>query len=643
MAEPVAPRTLPWVSAVPGAARRVVALSPRVYCGIARAKRGRNRLIVDRSCDLLVESFPRSGTTFLVAALGSVAPEVAVASHLHHPAHVRLARRLEVPTVVLIRDPVDACTSLAIFRQGSDPAELLGGWIDFYSRVGQVPGVTFVDFRELVEDPTGTVAAVLAVAAPGGGPVAEVDPDSVIASVDRLSFARRGEVDPMRVSHPTPEREQVKAAVRARVLEEEALVEQARALWRRLLPEDGGGSGAPRSWLVHDFGGYAFAADLSRSLAAGGDEVLHAWCGGVTSGKGALTRRSGDAPGLRFVDVQPEPFERYSPLARIAGELRYGVRLARLVRRERPDVVVSGNTPVLSQALLWVGARSVGSVRIHWLQDFLGRGVRGVLGARSRALGATAGRAFEAIEGLVLRSADGVVAITDDFVGPLREIGVRSPVLVMENWAPVDEITPVPRPTDLALSLGLVDEDVALYAGTLGLKHDPGHLVALARRLQGTGGRLVVATEGIGRDVLEQARTDEGLDSLLLLDLVPYEQLGALLGTADIGLVLLEPEAGTFSVPSKVLTYLAAGLPVVAAMPGENLAARTITSAAAGIVVEPGDHAAFVDAAVGLLDDPEQRARARAAGRAHAEEHFDVGATRERLTRFADVLSARLR
>jgi glycosyltransferase involved in cell wall biosynthesis len=616
----------------------VVALSPTLYCAVARAKRGRNRNIVDLSCDLVVESFPRSGTTFLVAALGLVAPEVTVASHLHHPAHVRLGLRLGVPVVVLVRDPVAACTSLAIFRPGSHPAELLSQWIAFYTDVARVPGVTFVDFDALVADPTATVDAVLSLVSEGDRGAFAVDASSVMADVDRLTIARRGEVDPMRVSHPTPEREQVKAAVRDRVLEEEALVEQARALWRRLLPEDGGGSGAPRSWLVHDFGGYAFAADLSRSLAAGGDEVLHAWCGGVTSGKGALTRRSGDAAGLRFVDVQPEPFERYSPLARIAGELRYGVRLARLVRRERPDVVVSGNTPVLSQALLWVGARSAGSVRIHWLQDFLGRGVRGVLGARSRALGATAGRAFEAIEGLVLRSAEGVVAITDDFVGPLREIGVRSPVLVMENWAPVDEITPVPRPTDLALSLGLVDEDVALYAGTLGLKHDPGHLVALARRLQGTGGRLVVATEGIGRDVLEQARTDEGLDSLLLLDLVPYEQLGALLGTADVGLVLLEPEAGTFSVPSKVLTYLAAGLPVVAAMPGENLAARTITSAAAGIVVEPGDHAAFVDAALVLLGDPGRRGAAGSAGRQYAERSFDVEAKRDRLVGFVASL-----
>ena len=49
--------------------------------------------------------------------------------------------------------------------------------------------------------------------------------------------------------------------------------------------------------------------------------------------------------------------------------------------------------------------------------------------------------------------------------------------------------------------------------------------------------------------------------------------------------------------PSKVLSYLCGGRPVLAAIPPENLAARTIERAGAGLVVSPTDEEAFLVAA----------------------------------------------
>ncbi len=393
--------------------------------------------------------------------------------------------------------------------------------------------------------------------------------------------------------------------------------------------------------LVHDFGGYAFPAELSRALARRGHRVVHAHCGGVVSGKGAVTRRPGDPPGLSFVDVHPERFERYSPAARLVGEVRYGARLAKLVRSLRPDVVLSANTPVVSQAMLWAASRSVGALKLYWLQDFLGRGVRSVLTDRNRWLGATAGCAFEGLETLVLRASDGVVVITEDFVDDLRSRSVSSPVAVIENWAPVSELDVLPKDTEWSRSLGLARQQVALYAGTLGLKHDPAHLVAVARALQGTNDLLVVVTEGLGREVLEQVREDEGLTQLRLLDLVPYEMMGHLLGSADVGLVLLEPAAGTFSVPSKVLTYLASGRAIVGAIPSENLAARTIERSGAGVVVPPGDHAAFATAVTDVLGDDRVRAAMGARARTYALETFDADRVGDRFIEFFGLVAGR--
>ena len=90
-------------------------------------------------------------------------------------------------------------------------------------------------------------------------------------------------------------------------------------------------------------------------------------------------------------------------------------------------------------------------------------------------------------------------------------------------------------------------------------------------------------------------------------------------------LTLLEPDAGVFSVPSKVLTYLCAGRAMVAAIPPQNLAARIIERSGAGAVAAPGDVDAFVAATLDLLTSPERRDTAAASARAFAEATFDIG------------------
>ncbi|HYO26095.1 MAG TPA: hypothetical protein VEQ85_14225, partial [Lacipirellulaceae bacterium] len=54
--------------------------------------------------------------------------------------------------------------------------------------------------------------------------------------------------------------------------------------------------------LVHDYCGHPFQVQLSRALAARGYDVLHLYNGSFQTPRGALTKRSDDAPGF---DVRP--------------------------------------------------------------------------------------------------------------------------------------------------------------------------------------------------------------------------------------------------------------------------------------------------------------------------------------------------
>jgi colanic acid biosynthesis glycosyl transferase WcaI len=75
--------------------------------------------------------------------------------------------------------------------------------------------------------------------------------------------------------------------------------------------------------------------------------------------------------------------------------------------------------------------------------------------------------------------------------------------------------------------------------------------------------------------------------------------------------------------PSKVLTLLAAGKPIVASVTSESAVARAVADAGAAIVVEPEDGSALARAVEQLLADPRQRARMSAAGRWYARRKWE--------------------
>jgi glycosyltransferase involved in cell wall biosynthesis len=141
---------------------------------------------------------------------------------------------------------------------------------------------------------------------------------------------------------------------------------------------------------------------------------------------------------------------------------------------------------------------------------------------------------------------------------------------------------------------------------------------------------VVVISEGLGADWLAEQQSRGRLSNLALLPYQPYEQLSFSLASADVLVAILEAEAGGFSVPSKVLSYLSAGRPVLAAIPAENLAARLLKRAEAGIVVDPGDSGGMLDSAEKLMNDVAMRQSMACNGLKYARANFAIGPIADR-------------
>jgi colanic acid biosynthesis glycosyl transferase WcaI len=384
------------------------------------------------------------------------------------------------------------------------------------------------------------------------------------------------------------------------------------------------GDRAPRV-VVHDYGGHPFQVQLSRELARRGVEVLHLHCDSVRTGKGAVD--DADDEGLRVEGIAlSREFARYSPWIRLRQEREYGAKAGARIREFRPDVVLSANAPLFAQKRILSETKRLGSRFVFWQQDILGIGVRKVLGERYGRPGTAIGNRFVALERSLLLASDAVAVISDGFLPTLEQLGIPlDKIYVIENWAPIDELPLRPRANEWAREQGLVGKRVVLYSGTLGLKHDPEVLVQLARHFSEEHDvEVVVVSEGLGADWLRRRREEERLLNLRLLPFQPYAVLPDVLGSGDILLTLLEANAGAFSVPSKVLSYLCAGRALLAAVPSDNLAAEVVQRSGGGVLVDPGDEAGLVAGATRLLADLGLRHDLGRRARRYAEENFDV-------------------
>jgi glycosyltransferase involved in cell wall biosynthesis len=271
---------------------------------------------------------------------------------------------------------------------------------------------------------------------------------------------------------------------------------------------------------------------------------------------------------------------------------------------------------------------------VFWQQDVISAAARRVLGRRSRLVGVAAEGAVAVLERRLLRASDAVVVISEDFLPLLQRWGVdESRTTVIENWAPLDELPVLPRDNQWAREQGLADRFVFLYSGTLGFKHDPSLLLELARWADVNESVVAVVSEGPGADWL--AREGAGEQALRLFPYQPYERLSELLASADVLVALLEPDAGGFSVPSKVLTYLCAARPLLVSVARDNLAARVVERSGGGLVVPPKDPQALISASATLHADEGLRAELGRRARSYAEAAFDL----ERIAdRFEPVL-----
>jgi putative colanic acid biosynthesis glycosyltransferase WcaI len=388
--------------------------------------------------------------------------------------------------------------------------------------------------------------------------------------------------------------------------------------------------------IVHDYAGHPFQVQLSRRLAARGHEVLHLSCASTHTPRGELERRTDDPPGFSIrAIVLAEMIPKHNFRRRYSLEVDYAKKLIAECEQAGAEVIISGNTPSIPQQRLARWCRRKGVRLVSWVQDIYGLAAYRLLARKLPGLGHLVGQYFIALDKSAFRHSDGIVVISEDFTDVLVGWGIdRQRIHTVHNWAPLEGLPVRPRDNDWSQAQGLGPGLRFVYTGTLAMKHNPALLLELAKTLQEQSlGELIVVSEGPGVAWLAQQSAAEGVNTLKRLAFQPFDVLPDVLGSADVLVAILEPDAGVFCVPSKVLSYLCAGRPVLLAVPAENLVSRIVVENGAGLVVEPSDLAGFRAAALEMAESPALREQAGSAARRYAEDHFDIDQIADRFER----------
>ena len=334
--------------------------------------------------------------------------------------------------------------------------------------------------------------------------------------------------------------------------------------------------------VVLDYAGHIPQADLARNLAKLGHTVRHMYCSDYVSGRGAVEREVGDPADLEFLDISiKKGFNRYNPIERLKHELAISGVFWSKIREFNPDHTIFSNVPLIATSRLAKRMQRTHRPYLFWWQDVYSIAMGNAF-EKFGPLSWPIRQYLISLEKNILKRAQSVVAISPNFEPVYHSWNQDLNKFSMyPNWTP---ITLFPAEQSF---ISDSKRKLAVYAGTLGMKHRPELLLYLAddEDFKNLGGVVIVVSQGHGRELLEKPENQRS--NIELRDFLSLTDLAQLFAEASVLLAVLEPEASDFSVPSKIMSYLAAGRPIVASIDPRNASAAILQGTGSGIVISP--------------------------------------------------------
>lgn len=206
-------------------------------------------------------------------------------------------------------------------------------------------------------------------------------------------------------------------------------------------------------------------------------------------------------------------------------------------------------------------------------------------------------RAMYRIEKMAYRNAAVVSTLTNGMRERIIDKGIeRDKVVLFEPCA--DESLETVSAEDgnrFRKQFDIGDKFVVSHSGNMGIKQGLEVIIHAAEKSRVDDSILfLIVGDGAARNSIKARAEELRLTNVRFLPLLDPMDFRGLLAATDIALVTQRKAVSDIVFPSKTVTYLGAGCPVVASVNEYSEVARAITESGAGLVVPPEDPAALI-------------------------------------------------
>jgi glycosyltransferase involved in cell wall biosynthesis len=246
---------------------------------------------------------------------------------------------------------------------------------------------------------------------------------------------------------------------------------------------------------------------------------------------------------------------------------------------------------------------------------------------------------FRGAERYLYRHADAVTVHSEgNKEHVVRCGGSATATFVVPNVVDTRAIKPGERNNAFRVRYGLGEKEfVVSFAGVIGYSQDLDTVIDAAKLFtQQRDVVFYIVGDGLEKERLQ--RRAEGMTNVRFLPMLPKNEYADLLHASDVCLVTLRKEVRTPVVPSKILSIMAAGRPIVASMPLHGDAPAFIQRTECGICVEPEQPERMAEAIRSLYERPERSAQFGTNGRKYVEQHCSVEVFAEQYERLFRTL-----
>lgn len=324
------------------------------------------------------------------------------------------------------------------------------------------------------------------------------------------------------------------------------------------------------------------------------------------------------------------PNEVRRPPVRIVNALRLGLAvLWRALSRRYDVIMISTAPPVLGGVAAALAAKLTGARFVYHCMDIhpeVGR----VSGEFAHPL---IFRLLRKLDNWSCRRADPVVVLSTDMERTLRERpgGARLSIEVLNNFSLPSE---APVPEDLPFETRW-NRLTVVFAGNIGRFQGLDSVVRAMERLKAQDDiEFILMGDGVAKSQLEERASKCGAN-VRFLGHQPVEVAKAVMRQADAGFVSLVPGMFRYAYPSKTMTYLEQGCPLIVAVEADSELARDMFREGYGYCVPVGDSKALADLLMRLAGGTAWRRTMRANAHRKAANDFSESVM---LKKWSDLL-----